>query len=445
MSNSRNFLTYCNVKLLGRIVSSVAMPIALVATSSALQADWPAFLGGQERTKIEAEVPSQWSPESNIIWKAELAGYGQSSPVVVGDKIYLTSVEGPMKETNLVLCHSLTDGSELWKYELKNSLPVKNDEYTSRAAPTVAADDQGVYAFFESGDTVALAPDGKLLWERHLMDDYGQYVGRFGLGGSIAQLEDSIVILADNEGPSYILALDKESGETLWKTDRTSRTSWSSPMVLVVDGQPQIVVSSAGSVDGYSAADGNLLWSMDDVGGNTVATPVPFGEGKFLVGAAPGRNGEDTEGSRRSNMAVQVVKTDDGFEPKVLWRNEKATSSFGSPIVHDGKAYYVNRAGAVYCIDAETGETDYTARIEESTWATPLGVGDRVYFFGQKGATTVLATGSEHKELAVNRLWEAEADGGGPGGFQGQIQYGVAVTDKGLIVRTGSAIYCISE
>lgn len=417
---------------------------ALIACCSVhTWADWPAFLGGQQRENVATSLPLTWSTDSGIGWTAELPGHGQSSPVQVGDIVYLTAVEGPNKETNLVLAIDLATGKELWQHEVASSLPVKNNVYTSRAAPTPVADQQGVYAFFESGNIVALDPEGNVRWQRSLIDDYGRYAGRFGLGGSLAQLDDRVFVLADNEGPAYVLALEKSSGETIWKTDRTSRTAWSSPMIVMVDGQPQIVVSASGSIDGYDPGSGKLLWTFDDVGGNTVASPMPIGNNTFLVGASPGRNGENAAGAKQSNMAVQIRPEAEQYEPIVLWRNEQATSSFGSPIVHGGLAYYTNRAGVVFCLDAATGETRYNARLAESNWATPIGIGDRVYFFGKSGKTTVLAAGSEEKELAVNQLYNSSG-GGGRGGFGGEIQYGIALTPGGVLIRTGSKLYLVS-
>jgi outer membrane protein assembly factor BamB len=421
---------------------SIVMLALFVLTLSPAVADWPAFLGGTGRSSIAGEFPLEWSRDSGVTWAADLPGHGQSSPIQVGEVVYVTAIEGPNKETNLVLAFDLKSGKQLWQHRSVSSLTTKNDLYTSRAAPTPVADSDGVYAFFESGNLIALDPAGEVRWQRSLIDDYGKYVGRFGLGGSPAQLDDRIFVLADNDGPSYLLAVDKKSGETIWKSDRASRTAWSSPMIVSVDGQPQIVVSSSGSIDGYDPGSGEQLWSFDDVGGNTVASPLPFGDGKFLVGASPGQNGEHAEGAKQSNMAVQIVKDGDRYSPKVLWRNQQATSSFGSPIVHDGHAYYTNRAGVLFCIDAETGETAYTARVGDSNWATPVGLADRVYIFGKSGKTIVMSSGDTDKKLAENQLWESTA-GGGPGGFGGEIQYGVALTDAGFVVRTGTRLFLI--
>lgn len=426
----------------GTIIRGCLAFALILITPRLSRADWPAFLGGSERYEQSVSIPTKWSPEENVKWTADLPGHGQSSPVVIGNQVYLTAVEGPNKEENIVACYSLSSGEQLWAYRFENSLQVENNVYTSRAAPTPAADSQGVYAFFESGDFVALTPEGTLRWQRDFASDYGKIEGRFGLGGSVASFEDQLYVLCDNEGPSYLLALNKSTGKTNWKTARSSRVAWSSPAVLPVDGKMQVVVSSAGPIDGYDAADGSLIWSVDGVGGNTVASPIPFGDGRFLVGASPGRNGENSDGAKKSNMAVQVTKTDTGYDAKVLWRNEDVTSSFGSPIVYRERAYYVNRAGGLFCLNANTGELLFQKRMSESIWATPLGCGDHVYFFGQKGDTTVIAASDEFDSVSVNRLYKSQG-GGGPGGFNAEIQYGVALSSEGLLIRTGEHLFLV--
>ena len=405
-------------------------------------ANWPTFLGVS--SAIDSDPPLKWSPTTGVSWKRDLPGHGQSSPIFVGDRVYVTAIEGPMKERNLVCCYSIETGELNWQHESASSLTVKNDVYTSRAAPTPVADENGVYAFFESGNLMAFNADGEVQWERDFVKDYGQYQGRFGLGSSLAQTDDLIFVLADNEGPAYIAALDKLSGETVWKTDRTPRTAWSSPIVIPVGGEPHIVVSAAGSIDGYSPKTGELLWTYDDVGGNTVASPTMVADATFLVGASPGRNGESSEGARKSNLLMRIEREGGSFKPSVLWKNEQATSSFGSPIAYREHAYFTNRAGVVYCIDLASGDIRYTARMAESNWATPVGIGDHVFFFGKGGVTTVMRTGPKQEIVAKNRLWES-GGGGGPGGFGGEIQYGVAVLPDGFLVRTGTRLFRLSK
>lgn len=427
------------------VIAVLAVVRITTLVSSSAFADWPAFLGGKSRSAAEDFTPPlKWDSEDGIGWQTKLTGHGQSSPVIFGDHIYLTAVEGPMKNNNLVSCHDLATGKLLWQKSFPSSMPVANNVYTSRAAPTPSADDSGVFAFFESGNLIALSPDGEVRWERDLIKDYGKYVGRFGLGGSIAQLDGQIFIVADNDGPSYIAGFDKNTGKTTWKTDRASRISWSSPMMVNIEGKDQIVISSSGSVDGYDPADGKLLWSYDNVGGNTVPSTIDAGQGSFLIGASPGRNGEATEGAKESNLLMKVVSSEGGFTPKVVWKSSDATSSFGSPIIYRGHAYYTNRAGVLYCIDAGTGETQYTARLADSNWATPVGVGEHVFFFGKDGRTSIVKTGPKKDVLDENRLWKS-AENAGAGGFGGEIQYGVAPTPNGFVVRTGTKLFLIGK
>lgn len=423
-----------------RFVFAVA---TMLCSASFSIADWPSFLAGQQGAESATNLPVKWSPDDGGVWTTDLPGHGQSSPIIVDKSIYVTAVDGPMKESNIVICVDLLTGKEKWQHKSESSLQVKNDVYTSRAAPTPVADANGVYAFFESGNLIALDPSGKVRWKRSLFDDYGKYKGRFGLGGSVAQTEDRIFVLADFEGPSYLLAINKATGETIWKMDRESRIAWSSPMVIPVNGKPQIIVSSSGWIDGYDPATGKQLWTTDEVGGNTIASPSFVSDGMFLIGASPGRNGENTEGAKQSNMLMKISFADGKYTPTVVWRNKDATTSFGSPIAHKGHAYYANRAGVLFCIDLETGATAYTMRLAESNWATPLGNGDRVYLFGQLGVTTVVATGKEKNKLAENRIYKSKGKGG-PGGFAGEIQYGVALAQEGLVIRTGERLYLIA-
>lgn len=425
-----------------------ALLLTIALTVVAETPSWPAFLGDGATPLTAETIPSEWSPGSNVAWTAEIPGYGQSSPVIENGRIFVTSVEGEMKDTCHVLAFDLESGAPLWKHSMDSSEKVKSSVYVSRAAPTPVADQDQVIAFFESGDLVCLDHDGNEKWKRSLTKEYGPFENRFCLGASPAQDDEHIYILVDHDGPSYLLAIDKATGENKWKTDRSSRISWSSPAILPIDGKPQLVISSAGSVDGYDPQTGQQLWTTEDVGGNTTPTPRSVGDGLFLIGASSGARGETTEAAKQSNGLMRVTMNDGDVAVEKVWIAEKAISSFASPIVHEGFAYWVNRSGVVFCIDVETGEQKYAERLDESAWATPFAIGDRVYFFGRRGDTTVIAAGPEFKKLATNRLWEPEAEATDQpqrGNFGGDTQYGYAVIDGSLIVRTGGTLYCIRE
>lgn len=444
---------------------------------------WPSFLG-VGATPLHAEnLPLKWSPTENIAWKAALPGQGQSTPVIWGDKVFVTCIDGPTKDTCHVVALSLADGKELWDHKRPSSQKVRSNYFQSRSAPTPVVDSDRVYAFFETGDLIALTHDGKPVWERSLVKEYGNFESTIGLASSLTQTADAVFVLIDHEGPSYLLAVDKKTGKNVWKTARDSRKSYASPVVMRVGDKDQVVVSSDGTVDGYDPATGKLLWSFDDVGGNVSGTPFPVGSGRFLVAATPGMHGEREKEAKRSNFLMTLDPSKDGeFKPTVSWR-AKALPSFANPVTHKDVAYWVNKVGIVSAYDVKTGKELFNERIGQQCWATPLGVDDRVYFFGKDGQTTVLKAGQDFKVLAVNQLWDPAVAGkdrlgeggerpnpkekkdtenrkggqpgspskerpeAGPGGlkFADPIQYGVAAVNGSLIIRTGAAVYCVRE
>lgn len=471
---------------------------------------WPAFLG-QGHTPVDpVSIPLEWASDKNIAWQADLPGKGQSSPVIWGDMVFVTSIEGSMKETCYVIALSLEDGRERWRYKSSSVVPVRATYTQSRSAPTPVVDADHVYAFFETGGLVCLTHAGEAVWERAITDDYGEFESTIGLASSPICVGGKVILLIDHEGPSYLLAVDAMTGETCWITERTSRSSYSSPSVVPVEGAPQIVCSSSGSVDGYSPETGEELWTFEEgIGGNRTGAALPIADGMFAIGASPGMHNEREEQARTTNFIMRVEKTGDTFVPTIVWRTTEVMPSFNSPLVHAGQAYWVNRSGVVYCFDAATGEANYIKRTNGVCWASPVGLGDRVYFFGKDGVTTVLAAGSEYLVLAENHLWESDAEGAalqrgrhgghgaghgadeagtdGSGGgersdvptdsvrssrlvggtqpraeggppeglseseeleaarFADPVQYGVAIVNGSLVIRTGARVYCIRE
>ncbi len=380
-------------------------------------------------------------------------------------------------------------------------------------------DENAICAFFETGNLIAVSHDGQELWSRSLTEDFGAFESTIGLAASPVAWKDSIILLVDHEGPSYLVAIDRKSGETRWKTDRDSRTSYASPAIVPIEGSDHVVCSSSGSVDGYHPETGELLWSLEDVvGGNRATTPLAVGNSKFVIAASPGMHNENEGEARKSNGVVAVTKTDAGFKANVVWRTEEAMPAFNTPTFHNGCAYWVNRAGVIFCYDAETGTKHYAKRIQQGCWATPVAVGDRLYVFGKDGLTSVLASGREFNLLAENQLWNpdempsesmarnraagressesehkhestAKAEtpdqstgstdqsngatapsgerpagrgrpaGGPPGGaaggydeqtmaqgenrFADPVQYGVAIVNGNIVIRTGEMLYCV--
>jgi outer membrane protein assembly factor BamB len=432
--------------------------IALALMSTA--ADWPDFLPNTRLMSVSGDLPIQWSPEQNIAWRIELPGDGQSSPVVYQDRIVVSSVEGDMKDRNLITCIDLTTGNQIWQHTFPTALEIKSSLYVSRAAPTPAADEIGVVVLFESSDVIALDWDGNVRWQRVLLEEYGAIKAEFGLAASLAQHGPLVHALIENDGPSYLVALDKVTGETAWKVDRPSVISWSSPALMTLAAVPQVVISSVGTVSGYDAESGKELWTIDGLGGNTVATPSQVDENRLIVGASPDRGGSNTDVAAKSNLMIEVTAQGRSVNAEVVWCTEKAMASFASPLAYRGIGYWINRAGIVFAVDLSNGKELFAQRIDQAPWATPIGVEDRVYFFGKDGVTTVIRAGEKFEKIASNTLWNPEDAAADEAAaereetaerraaaamFSGPIQYGVAVANDAFIIRTGNRLYRVAN
>ncbi len=400
----------------------LAILLAAMLTGEPVSQSWPAFRGVGDSHTSAKNLPQKWGEGKNIAWDIELSGYGQSSPVVWGDSVFVTATKGEKKETLIVACYDLSTGKKKWVHEFASSWPVPSSNYVSRSAPTPAVDADHVYAFFESGDLIALDHAGKEQWQRSLTKEYGKYVGNHQLGSSPAITKDAVIILFDHSGPSYLLAADKSTGKNLWKTDRDSRVSWSSPVIASDQQSEQILISSNGVVEAYSAQEGKRIWWLDGLEKNTVASPG-FTDGLVIVG------------SSQVGHCVAVNRDSKGklSEKQIAWKAEDATSSFGSPLIHRGLVYFVNRAGVAYCLDVKSGKQLSVKRLPSSCWASPVAAGDHIYFFCKDGTTVVIKLGAEMEQVAENVLPSKEP------------VHGVAVVDGGFVVRAGEWLTCIGK
>lgn len=362
-------------------------------------ASWPQFRAGGN-SHASGQLPLVWSPQTGITWQRELEGYGQSTPIIHGQRVFVTSVAGLNKETCAVACIDLQTGGQLWRYRFPAAKTGPSSYMMARAAPTPVVDDHGVYLFFESGDVAAVDHAGNLLWSRDLNTDFGPLENNHGLGTSPTQTEQCVILNLEHRGPSYLIAIDKQTGATRWKTERPSSNSWSSPIVV----QRQIVISSNGAVSAFEADSGDSLWTVGELDGNTVASPTPDGD-RLYVGA---RVSESAVGgdAQRSNLCIQSNGT---ATPQIVWRAEKAVSDYASPVVCGDCVYYLNNVGVVYCLDKLTGQQHYAKRIGTDCWATPIVSQDRIYFFGKNGQTIILKSGPKFEQLAANMLWNLDA------------------------------------
>lgn len=452
---------------------------------------WPSFqgIGRADKSVDPKRLPLEWTDSKNVAWATSLPGYGQCSPVVWGDKVFLTSIDTPTKQQQRVLCLDLKTGAIEWTHEQNSKYESKNADMMSRSAPTPVVDANAVYASFEVGDVVALNHKGEQLWKVDLVERYGEIQSNHGLSSSLAQNDNLIFAWVQRNTDPYITGLDKKSGAEVWKLATPPGTSWSSPVMLPMpDGTVHLVVSSSGRSaprpprggDGAATAEapaalpptpgyllgldpesGRELWRLEGLTGNSSPTPCIVEPGKLIVGASPGREGGPSKEAIGTNGLVQIKKDGSSYKADYVWRATKANCGFCSPVVHQGLAYFADRQGIVHCLEAETGKEVFVERLNQSIWATPLALEDRIYFVGETGKTEVLKAGRQVERLASNELWTAEdppanassserAEGrpergrpeGGPSMARAR-QYAVIAAKDTLLIRRGDKLYAL--
>lgn len=465
--------------------------LSLWGTSQATEV-WPGFRGRGDSHLDGGQLPWSWEARGQVQgnWSIRLKGYGQSSPVVWKNVVYVTSISGEMKEHLHLFAFHLADGALLWEKEFSATQKVKDSDTVSRGAPTPVVDDGHVYAMFESGDLFALDHSGNLKWERSIVKDYGEFKGPHGYASSPLLVNDLCVIQVAHSGPSYILALDRKTGQNRWKVDHPSQTGWSSPAVYDKAGQSQILISTAGSVRSLNPENGATLWISEEIQGNSTASPTVVGD-LVVIGAAtergggggrrsgttppgatpststtssapaqtsqgeqpgdvtskpPGPSGNESAGSPSSSERPQsppsskptgsgVFRLDDrsAEQARLVWKSDKVSSGYASPVVVGDFAYFVNRVGVVTCAKLSDGAIQWQHRLPGEVWASPVANNGHVTFFGKFGFVVTLKSGPQIEEVAESNISTTE------------VVYGVAAVDNSWIVRTGRGLIRISD
>ena len=467
----------------------LAALFGLAMTSACFGDDsWPGFRG--DGTGVaKANVPTQWSPTEGVAWQTSIPGYGQSSPVVWNNKVYVTSSEGPFQEDCQVHAFDLQSGNKLWTSHIEATTKVENYFRNSRAAPTCCVDQNAVYSFFASGDVTAMSHDGKKLWSLPLLKTYGNVDNERGVASSLAQTDDLLFVLIDHHGPSYLVAVEKQSGEVAWKTDRGERVpSWSSPVIAKSGDRNIVVTSSADTVDAYDAKTGESFWQLGGLQGNHIPSATIDGDEIFVGSTTMYGGATDEEATAGSNCCIKLTNVDGKAGYKVRWGAERANSYYSTPLAFAGYVYYVNKVGVLFCVDQETGKQVFAKRIGNPCWASAVGVtqpdGEQlVYFVLKNGFTVILKPGDQYNQVARNQLYDADAmmeasrlaaeqrkanavppeqaaPKTGPekvfaGMPENQLHemfsygdpmvYGVAVAGDRLLVRTGQHLYCVGQ
>lgn len=352
----------------------LALAIHLSFGLSHAQSNWPSFRGDGSST-MTADLPTRWSPDEGVAWQADIPGYGQSSPVVWGDHVYVTSSEGPFQQDGQVHAFNLKTGKKLWTTHVEATTKVENYFRNSRAAPTCCVDESRVYSCFASGDVTAMGHDGKTFWSTPVIKDYGEVDNERGVASSPAQTDDHLFVLIDHHGPSYLVAINKVDGQVAWKADRGVRVpSWSSPVIARLGDHDIVVTSSADTVDVYDADTGESLWQIAGLQGNHIPSASVVGDLVFVGSTTMYGGATDENAVAGSNCCIKLTHDDGKPGFKVRWGAERANSHYSTPLAFAGYVYYVNKVGVLYCIDQETGEQVFAKRIGNPCWASAVGV-----------------------------------------------------------------------
>jgi outer membrane protein assembly factor BamB len=398
----------------------------------------------------------EWSEEQNVRWKTAIPGRGHASPVIWGDLVFLTTavetgadaepeaVKAAAAETPsfhrdsahmpgkvlgfVVLALRRGDGGVLWRRTVREQAPhAATHADGSWASGSPVTDGERVYAWFGSYGLYALDMDGNVVWEKQ----WGPFKvkANFGEGSSPVLCGDLLIVNQDQEGPSFITALDRRTGEEKWRVARDEATSWATPLVVEHDGRRQVVTSATKRIRSYAAEDGALLWEATGMTGNVVPCPVAA---KGVVYCMSGFRGSALMAISLDAAAGDITGTPDAL----AWSRAEDTPYVPSPLLYDGLLYYLKgNKGALTCVDAATGEVRYGPQELEGirmVYASPVGAAGRVYLTGRDGLTYVVRQGPVFDVLARNTLDD-------------QFSASAALAGGDLFLRGHAHLYCLGR
>lgn len=469
---------------------SLRLAVAIVAVSwasSALAADWPQFRGPNAAgISDDAKLPDKIGPEHHVVWKIPLPP-GHSSPVVVGDRIYVTAVRDQQLVT---MALNRATGKTLWQAVSSYKTLEKIHTIGSYAQSSPAADRGVVVSFFGSSGLTGYDREGRLLWSR----PFGPFPNDFGAGSSPILRGDVVVLNQDHDNSSFLMALDKNSGTVLWRTDRSEfPRGYATPIVWEVNGATQIVVLGTLRAVGYDLTSGKEVWTVRGLARISNMTPVVGPDGVLYIAAwAPGADENDriqagpwTEAirdhDRNKNGTLEDAELPDGalkqrftqidrdkdnhiskdeyesmrrifadaqnivvaIKPggrgditasHVLWSQKKQIPYIPSPLYYRGHLYMVKNGGIVNCLDAKTGKPAKQERVygTGNHYASPVAGDGKIYLISERGDCSIIAAGADWQQI-----WKAK--------FNEQVYATPAIADGRIYVRTAKHLYCFGS
>ena len=355
---------------------------------------WSRWRGPSGQGVVEGSgYPDTWSDTANVHWKVPVPGIGHSSPIVWGDRIFLTTSRNRGQQVS-ILCFRRSDGALLWETDAPEGRAERHHGKNTPASATPTTDGERVYASFGSRGMMAVDFEGNLVWHR----DLGRIDNYHGPAGSPLLYRDTIIIYQDQDGGAFVIALDARTGETRWRTARSARVGWGTPVAISVGDHDELIVSSQQLVQSYDPATGDELWRCTGMLREVIPTPVV---GLGLVFCTSGRAGP--------TLAIRPGGRGDVTDTHVEWRTSRGSPFVPSPILYGDYLYTLNDMSSIItCLNARTGETVWQERLgrptREGISASPIIVDDKLFVTNDNGQTFVLKTGPEFELLHINDI-----------------------------------------
>ncbi len=395
----------------------------LAATKAAPGENWPQWRGPSSNgVSAEKGLPTTWSADKGIAWKAPLRGLGTSTPIVWDDLVFVTSQLGMGRIDRrgaefdeaveardyadrgvsfVVAAFSRTDGSLVWEDRTTlerpaETLPAVHPKH-NLASPSVVTDGERVYAWMGNGLVIALSLDGKRSWSRDIGDDYARFDVLWGHGSSPTLYDDSLILLCDHPDEAYLIALEASTGKQQWKIERgTGIRSYSTPYVVRDPGGDELIVNGSHRVESFDPKTGRLRWfAGEEV---TLAIGMPVRSGRTLYASRGYSSGP--------YFALELGGTGDVNETHMKWRVPTRAPYISSLLYYEGLLFMATERGIVSVVDPNSGDTLWRQRLGGAFTASPVAGDGKVYFTNEAGETFVIAPTASPEVLATNSIDE---------------------------------------
>lgn len=391
------------------------------------ESDWPWWRGPQRNGIASSAVPTTWSESDNVVWKASVPGRGHSSPIVVGNRVFLATAD-EKEQIQSLLAFDRATGRQLWQTEIsRGGFPARIHNRNTHASPTAACDGERVFITFFHHDTLqttALDLDGKQLWQKTVSPfRYKRY--EYGYAASPVLYKNVVIVAGESDDNSFIKALDRKSGDEVWSTPRPKNITYSTPVVAHLAGRDQLFLSGADKIASYDPASGKELWSTPGTPAATCGTAVWDGDLIFASGGYP-------------SSETVAVKADGSGR---VWKNGQNCYE-QSMLAVDGHLYALTGGGVVFCWRTSDGKEMWKHRLRGPVSASPVFAGGLIYWSNERGTTYVFKTNPAKFELVAENQLEKETMAS-PAVSRGNLFLRVADAPEGASRR--ETLYCLGE